>query len=108
MQVRCGFAVVALLAALLLTPLFAQQQAQSKVSGVFSNLKAGQALNVKETGERYLLTVIDGDSKLPQPHTILEVGSDFVVVKDFTGLNETRIPITSVKAVVHFKGFDRK
>lgn len=35
MQVRCGFAVVALLAALLLTPLFAQQQAQSKVSGVF-------------------------------------------------------------------------
>ena len=33
---------------------------------------------------------------------------DFVVVKDFVGLNETRIPITSVKSVVHFKGFDRK
>ena len=108
MQIRNGFAVVALLVALLLTPLFAQQEQPPKVSGVFSNLKAGQALNVKETGERYLLTVIDGDSKLPQPHTILEVGSDFVVVKDFTGLNETRIPITSVKAVVHFKGFERR
>lgn len=108
MHLRNGFAVVALLAALLLTPLLAQQEAQQKVSGVFGNLKVGQAINVKETGERYLLTVIEGESKLPQPHTILEVEQEFVVVKDFTGLNETRIPITSVKAVVHFKGFERK
>ena len=108
MQVRSGFVFVVLLAVLLLTPLFAQQEQPPKVSGVFATLKAGQAINVKETGEKYLLTVIDGESKLPQPHTVLEVGQDFVVVKDFTGLNETRIPITSVKAVIHFKGFDRK
>lgn len=108
MSSRSGVIVVALLAALLLTPLLAQQEAQPKVSGVFATLKSGQAINVKETGEKYLLTVIDGDSKLPQPHTILEIGSDCVVVKDFTGLNETRIPITSVKAVIHFKGFERK
>ncbi len=75
---------------------------------MLATLKAEQAINVKETAERYLLTVIDGESKLPQSHSVLEVGQDFVVVKDFTGLNETRIPITSVKAVVHFKGFDRK
>ena len=106
--IQSGFVIVALLAAFLLTPLFAQQEVQPKVSGVFATLKAGQAINVKETGERYLLTVIDGDSKLPQPHTILEVDDDFVVVKDFTGLNETRIPVTSVRSVVHFKGFDRK
>jgi hypothetical protein len=109
MQIRFGFAFVALIVAvLLLTPLLAQQEQPPKVSGVFSTLKAGQALNVKETGEKYLLTVIDGESKLPQPHTVLEVGQDFVVVKDFTGLNETRIPITSVKAVVNFKGFRRE
>jgi len=108
MHSRSGFVVVALIVAVLLTPLLAQQEAQPKVSGVFATLKAEQAINVKETGEKYLLTVIDGDSKLPQPHTVLEVGQDFVVVKDFTGLNETRIPITSVKAVIHFKGFDRK
>lgn len=94
---------------LLPTPLLAQQQAQPKVSGVFATLTAGQAINVKETGDqKYLLTVIDGESKLPQPHTVLEVGQDFAAVKHFTGLNETRIPITSVKAVVHFKGFERK
>jgi hypothetical protein len=90
------------------SPLFAQQEVQPKVTGIFSTLKAGQAINVKETGERYLLTVIEGESKLPQSHAVLEVGQDFVAVKDFTGLNETRIPITSVKAVVHFKGFERK
>jgi hypothetical protein len=109
MQIRSGFVMVALIvAAFLLTPLFAQQEVPQNVSGVLATLKGGQAINVKETGERYLLTVIDGDSKLPQPHTVIEVGQDFVVVKDFTGLNETRIPITSVKAVVHFKGFERK
>jgi hypothetical protein len=31
-----------------------------------------------------------------------------VVVRDFTGFNELRIPLTSVKAVVYFKGFERK
>lgn len=108
MQIRNGFALIALLAALLLTPLFAQQDVQPKVTGIFSTLKAGQTLNVKETGERYMLTVIEGESKLPQSHTVLEVGQDFVVVKDFTGLNETRIPLTSIKAVVHFKGFWRE
>ena len=108
MQTRNRFGLVALVMAFLLTPLLAQQEAQPKVSGLFATLKAGQAINVKDTGERFLLTVIDGESKLPQPHTILEVGHDFVVIKDFTGLNETRIPITSIKAVVHFKGFERK
>ena len=109
MQIRSGFVLVALIVfAVLLTPLIAQQEVQPKVSGVLATLKGGQAINVKESGERYLLTVIDGDSKLPQPHTVIEVGQDFVVVEDFTGLNETRIPITSVKAVVHFKGFERK
>jgi len=108
MQTRSGFVFVALVPALLLTPLFAQQEAPPKVSGVFATLKVDQAINVKETGERYLLTLIDGESKLPQPHTVLEIGQDFVVVKDFTGLNETRIPLTSIKAVIHFTGFERK
>ncbi|MFO0903817.1 MAG: hypothetical protein U0939_12505 [Pirellulales bacterium] len=87
---------------------FDDELAQTKVSGVVSTLKVAHSINVKETGERYVLTVIERESKLPQSHTVLEVGQDFVVVKDFTGLNETRIPITSVKAVIHFKGFDRK
>ncbi len=83
-------------------------QEKAKAGGVLATVKVGQAINLKENGESFLLTMIDGESKLLQPHTVLEVGQDFVVVKDFTGLNETRIPITSIKAVVHFKGFERK
>jgi len=103
-----SIAVVILLVGVLFSPLFAQQQDWAKPTGVFANLKVDQTINVKEVGDRYLLTVIDGDSKLPVPHTILELGSDYIVVQDFTGLNETRIPITSIQVVVNFKGFLRK
>jgi len=89
---------------LLLTPLVAQPNVEPKPIGVLAALKVGQLVNVKDIGERYLITVIEGEAKLPVPHTVLEVGNDFVVVKDFTGLNEVRIPITSIKAVVHFRG----
>lgn len=89
----------------LLTPLVAQQNVEPKLVGVLATLKIDQLVNVKDTGERFLITVIEGEAKLPVPHTIVEVGQDFVVVKDFTGLNETRIPITSIKSVVCFKGF---
>jgi hypothetical protein len=104
MKSRSGLIVIALVLALLLTPLFAQQQEQPKATGVLASLKAGQAVNLKETAERYLLTVIEGDLKIPQSHTVQEVGADYVVLRDFTGFNELRIPLTSVKAVVHFRG----
>jgi hypothetical protein len=102
-----GLVVAILILAMVLTPLLAQQQEQPKPTGVLVTLKAGQAVNVKESAERYLLTVIEGDLKLPQSHTVQEVGLDYVVVRDFTGFNEVRIPLTSVKAVVHFKGLQK-
>jgi len=103
-----SIAFVMLMMGVLFSPLFAQQQEQAKPTGVLANLKVDQAINVKEVGGRYLLTVIEGESKLPVPHTILELGSEYIVVRDFTGLNETRIPIYSIQAIVNFKGFLRK
>ena len=96
-----------LLLLLVLTPLLAQQE-RVKITGILASLKVDQAVSVKETGDRYLITVIEGDLKLPQSHKVLEIGSDFVVVEDITGLNVIRIPLTSIKAVVHFKGFEKK
>ena len=95
------------MALVLLTPIMAQQE-ETKPTGVLSKLKVGQTLNLKEAGDRFLITVIDGQLNLPQPHKVLEVGTDFIVLEDFTGFNETRIPLTSIKGVVHFKGFERK
>ena len=88
-----------------LTPLFSQQE-QPKPTGVLSTLKVGQNVNVKDDGQLYLITVVGGDT--PQPHKVLEVGPDFLVVMDFTGINDTRIPLTSIKSVVQFKGFEKK
>lgn len=93
---------------LVLTPLFGQQDESPKRTGVLSSLKIGQIVSVKESGERYLITVVDGDLKLPQSHKVSEIGADFVVVEDITGLNVVRIPLTSIKAVVHFRGFEKK
>ncbi|WP_010585830.1 hypothetical protein [Schlesneria paludicola] len=99
-------AILLLLAALVMTPLFGQQE-QSKATGVLASLKVDQLVSLKETGDRYQITVLDGDLKLPQSHKVLEVGPNFVVVEDITGLNVVRIPLTSIKAVVHFKGFEK-
>ena len=99
-------AILLLVGILFLTPLFGQQE-RPKVAGVLATLKVDQALSVKEIGDRYLITVLDGELKLPQSHKVLEIGSDFVVVEDITGLNVVRIPLTSLKAVVHFKGFEK-
>lgn len=106
MKTRTANNVSSVIVVTLVSSNLGQQKPDAK--GVLGTLRVGQAINIKETGEKYLLTMIDGESKLPQPHTVLEVDQDFVVAKDFTGLNETRIPITSIKAVVRFKGFERK
>ncbi len=98
---------ILLLLFLLMTPLRAQQE-EAKATGVLASLKIGQALSVKEVADRYLITAIDGELKLPQSHKLLEIGPDFVVVEDITGLNVVRIPLASIKAIVHFKGFEKK
>jgi hypothetical protein len=108
MHARTGFVIVTLIVLLSFTPLFAQQQDQRKPTGVLANLEVDQVIHIREVGDRYLLTVIDGEPKLPGPHTILELGSDYIVVRDFSGVTETRIPIYSIQAVINFKGFVRK
>jgi hypothetical protein len=107
-KMRTEFVFVPLIVILLLKPLFAQQQGQAKARGVLANLKVDQAINVKEVGTRYLITVIESESALPMPHTIQEIGPDYIVIRDLTGLNETCIPIYSIQAVVNFKGLLRK
>ena len=80
-----------------LTPVAAQPNA--KPTGVLSTLKVGQTLIVKEVGDRYLLTIIEGQPGI-QADIVLEVGQNYVVVEDLPKVHETRIPVTSIKAVV--------
>ncbi len=65
-----------------------------------SALKEGQTIVLKENAGRYDITVMK-DVRLG--HTVIEVGSDYVVVEDVAKVTETRIPVYSIKAIVKIK-----
>lgn len=100
--------VLLLILVVVLSPLYAQEGKGPKPTGVLSSLKVGQPISLKENTDSYQLTIIEGDLHIPQSHKIVEVGADWIVIEDVTGLNEVRIPLTSFKAVVHFKGLGKR
>jgi hypothetical protein len=67
------------------------------VKGVFVGLRAGQPVVLKDLGTAYEVSTMGGEKT---GQVIVEVGDDYLVVKDEIGAVETRIPVTSVKAVV--------
>ena len=68
-----------------------------KTKGIFSTLKAGQSVNLKNDGAAYSITVYDGD--LPTSHTVVEIGENYVVFQDVAGVTETTVPVYSVKSI---------
>jgi len=81
---------------LLAVAVAAAPKAEDKPVGVFAPLEKGQTVTVKEAGGRYEVVVAPG---VELGHKIVEVGPDFIVVLDASGVTETRIPIYSIKAV---------
>ena len=63
---------------------------------VFSGLKVGQQVGLKDHGTAFEISVIDD---VPQSHKIIEIGDDFVVLEDVAGVTQT-IPVYSLKAIV--------
>lgn len=87
-------AVIAVL--LVCFALTAAPPAENKAGGVFAPLAKGSKVALKEAGGRYEINVIPG---LDDGQTVAEVGGDFVVLVDPSGVTETRIPVYSIKAV---------
>lgn len=69
-----------------------------KPTGVFSGLKVGQSVSLKDDGSAYTITHFEPE--LPQSHKVVEIGDDFVVVRDIAEITETTIPIYSIKSIV--------
>lgn len=67
-----------------------------------SVLKEGQSVSVKEVSGRFEFSTLEG-IPVVQSHKVLEVGSDYVIVQDFSGITETHIPIWSFKAFIRVK-----
>jgi hypothetical protein len=92
-------AVVLGLAGLLSTA--TSQPPSSARRSVFSTLKVGQAVTLKERAGLYEVGTTDEAG--PLTHKVVEVGDDFLVLWDEAGTVESRIPVTAVRAVVHVR-----
>jgi hypothetical protein len=68
-------------------------------SGVLGVLNRGQHVAVQESGARFEINAFVGSGNFLGSE-VVDLGSDFVVLRDLTGVTETRIPITSIKAVI--------
>lgn len=67
---------------------------------VFSGLKVGQPVGLKDHSRAFEISVIDD---VPQSHKIIEIGDDFIVLEDVAAVNQTTIPVTSLKAIVRLR-----
>lgn len=93
---RTHSAVLLLIGGLLFV---ASGQSPAKERGVLSVLHAGQAVNLQYSGNGYEISVLkNGPETLG--HRVVDVFGDCVVIEDVAGVNQTRIPIYSVKSVV--------
>lgn len=67
----------------------------------FADLKVGQQVGLKDLGAIYEISVLDDNT--PQSHKIIEIGSDFIILKDVAGVTQTTIPVTALKSIVRMK-----
>lgn len=96
--------IIASIASIFLTVVIftASGQAPIKARGFFSVLHVGQSVTLKDTNGRYEIGVFDNGPDL-LGYKVVEVGSDYLVVQDVSGVNELRIPVYAVKTVVTLK-----
>ena len=64
---------------------------------VFSMLKVGQSVSLKDEGAAYSISFFEDE--VPLTHTVIDVGRDNVVVQDIAGVRETLVPVYAVKAI---------
>jgi hypothetical protein len=72
-------------------------EAPKTSKGIFSSLKVGQPVNLKDHGAAYSISFMDDE--LPLTHTVIEVGGDYVVVRDIAGVTDTVVPVYSLKGI---------
>ena len=96
-HISTGLILVAVIVVVAFT---ASGQAPERPSkGFLSVLTKGQTVIVKDNGGRIeISTFANGPATLG--HKITEVGEDYLVVEDFAGVTETRIPVYSIKSIV--------
>ncbi len=95
------FAIAALAVVLALSTAASQPQAPAKKAALFSALKIGQPVTVREKGQSFEISTMEGDTV--GTHTVAEIGDDYIVLRDVAEVAELRVPIYAIRAVVHIK-----
>ena len=75
----------------------AEKEASAKTA-FLDRLKVGDAIAVEEKQGRYQLGIFPKTFR-PLSHSIVQVESDFVVVRDLAGVTDTAIPIFSIASI---------
>ena len=70
-------------------------------AGLLAVLKPGQTVSLSQCGSAYELTI--STTKILSRYKVAMVGSDYVVLNSDPKLLEIRIPVTSIRAIVHMK-----
>ena len=91
----------ALLAALwIISPARSQPQTPSKTT-ILSSLQPGQSVTVADKGSSVVISTIEGVES--GTHTVIEIGDDFIGLRDASKITESRVPVHAIRAIVHIK-----
>ena len=70
-------------------------------AGLLSVLKPGQVIGLSQCGSGYELTI--STTKILSRYKVSKVAGDYVVLSSEPKLLDIRIPITSIRAIIHMK-----
>jgi hypothetical protein len=80
---------------------YGDPKAEKDKAGVLSVLKPGQVVGLDQCGSAYELTI--STTKILSRYKVAKVAGDYVVLSSEPKLLEIRIPITSIRAIIHMK-----
>jgi len=79
----------------------ASQPPPASKKSVFSTLKVGQSVTLRDKGAAWEIGTTDEETVLT--YKLVEICDDFIVLRDEAGSVESRIPVTAVRAVIHVR-----
>ena len=65
-------------------------------------LTKGQSVLLKDLGTNYEIDLLPNDAAR-FGHEVVEIGDDYVGIRDITGFRETRVPVNAIKSIVKMK-----
>jgi hypothetical protein len=71
---------------------------EQKRIAFLDRLKVGQAVGLTEKDSRYEVSLLPPDIR-PLSHTVIEVGQDFITLRDLGNITDTVVPIYSIKSI---------